>query len=124
MALSAVLLYRLMIKRDARSGRSSVLANRVAWVLVLAWLGYGMVALQGWDQDMQQWETRRIGLVQPNNPITLDIPEPAAGFSREYPQEMAATQRLIAAGAQWVAWPEARYKGYFDSFSVRQRYAR
>lgn len=124
MALSAVLLYRLMIKREVRSGRSSVLANRVAWVLVLAWLGYGMVALQGWDQDMQQWETRRIGLVQPNDPITLDIPEPAAGFSREYPQEMAATQRLIAAGAQWVAWPEARYKGYFDSFSVRQRYAR
>lgn len=124
MALFAVLLYRLMVKRDVRSGRSSVLAHRVAWVLVLAWLGYGMVSLQAWDQDMQQWETRRIGLVQPNDPITLDIPEPAVGFSREYPQEMAATQRLIAAGAQWVAWPEARYKGYFDNFSVRERYAR
>lgn len=124
MALFAVLLYRLLAKREMRSGRPSVIAHRVAWVLVLAWLGYGLVTLQSWDQRMQQWEPRRIGLVQPNDPITLGVPEPAPGFSREFPAEMAATQRLIEAGAQWVAWPEARYKGYFDSYSVRQRYAR
>ncbi|MFA5677371.1 MAG: apolipoprotein N-acyltransferase [Pseudomonas sp.] len=124
MALFAVLLYRLVAKRSLRSGRQSVLANQVAWAVVLAWLGYGLITLQNWDHKMQQWESRRIGLVQPNDPITLDIPEPAVGFSLEYPQEMAATQRLIAAGAQWVAWPEARYKGYFDNFSVRERYAR
>ena len=123
MALFAVLLYRLIIKRDVRAGRQSLIANRVAWGLVLVWLGYGLITLQSWDQRMQQWEARRIGLVQPNDPITLDIPEPAAGFSREFPREMEATQRLIAAGAQWVAWPEARYKGYFDNFSVRERYA-
>lgn len=123
MAVFAVLLYRLMAKRAVRSGHQSVLANRVAWALVLAWLGYGLIAVQSWDQRMAQWEGRRIGLVQPDDPITLDIPEPAAGFSREYPREMEATQRLIAAGAQWVAWPEARYKGYFDNFSVRERYA-
>ena len=124
MALFAVLLYRLLAKREMRSGRSSVIAHRVAWVLVLAWLGYGMVTLQVWDKRMQQWETRRIGLVQPNDPITLGVPEPAPGFSREFPREMAATRRLVAAGAQWVAWPEARYKGFFDSYSVRERYTR
>lgn len=124
MAVFAVLIYRLVAKRAVRSGRQSMMANRVAWTLVLAWLGYGLITLQSWDQRMQQWEPRRIGLVQPNDPISLDIPDPAVGFSREYPQEMAATQRLIAAGAQWVAWPEARYKGYFDSFSVREGYAR
>ena len=124
LALFAVLLYRLIIKGDVRAGWQSVIANRVAWALVLAWMGYGLFALSSWDQRMQQWETRRIGLVQPNDPITLGIPEPAAGFSREFPREMEATQRLVAGGAQWVAWPEARYKGYFDSFSVRERYAR
>lgn len=123
MALFAVLLYRLILKRGVRAGRQSMIANRLAWVLVIAWLGYGLVTLQSWDQRMQQWETRRIGLVQPNDPITLGVPEPAPGFSREFPWEMEATQRLIAAGAQWVAWPEARYKGYFDNFSVRERYA-
>ena len=123
MALFAVLLYRLVAKRSLRSGRQSVIANRVAWIAVMLWLGYGLIALQGWDQRMQQWEPQRIGLVQPDDPISLGIPAPPSGFSREYPQEMAATQRLIAAGAQWVAWPEARYKGYFDNFSVRERYA-
>lgn len=123
MALFSVLLYRLLAKRAHRAGRQSVIANRAAWVLVVVWLGYGLIALQSWDQRMQQWDGRRIGLVQPDDPITLDIPEPAVGFSREYPQEMAATARLIAAGAQWVAWPEARYKGYFDNYSVRERYA-
>ena len=123
MALFSVLLYRLLSKRAVRSGRQSMIANRVAWILLLVWLGYGLITLQSWDQRMQQWETRRIGLVQPNDAITLEIPEPAPGFTREYPQEMEATQRLIAAGAQWVAWPEARYKGYFDHYSVRERYA-
>ena len=124
MALFAVLLYRRLARREIRWGGPSVIAHRVAWVLVLAWLGYGLVTLQVWDQRLQQWEIRRIGLVQPNDPITLGIPEPAPGFSREFPREMAATQRLIAAGAQWVAWPEARYKGFFDSYSVRERYTR
>lgn len=123
MALFAVLLYRLIIKRSVRSGRQSVLANRLAWLLVLGWLGYGLVTVQSWDQRMQQWDSRRIGLVQPDDAITLDIPEPPAGYSREYPWEMEAMTRLAAEGAEWVAWPEARYKGYFDNYSVRQRYA-
>ena len=124
MALFAVLLYRLVIKRAVRTGPQSVVANRLAWLLVLGWLGYGLVAVQSWDQRIQQWDTRRIGLVQPDDAITLDIPEPPPGYSREYPWEMEATERLVAAGAEWVAWPEARYKGYFDNYSVRQRYGR
>lgn len=123
MALFAVLLYRLIIQCATRAGRQPVIANGLAGVVVLGWLGYGLIALQSWDQRMQQWDTRRIGLVQPDDAITLAIPEPALGYSREYPPEMDATRRLIAAGAQWVAWPEARYKGYFDNYSVRQRYA-
>lgn len=124
MALFAVLLYRLIMKRAARSGPQSVIANRLAWLLVLGWLGYGLVAVQSWDQRIQQWDTRLIGLVQPDDAITLEIPEPPPGYSREYPWEMEATARLAAAGAEWVAWPEARYKGYFDNYSVRQRYGR
>lgn len=65
----------------------------------------------------------RVGLVQPNDAPTRRIPAPPAGYSRQYPEEMEATRRLAAAGARWIAWPEARYKGYFDHQSVRQAYA-
>lgn len=123
MLLFSVLIFRLLTRSPEQRDRGFLMANWVAWALLFGWLGYGLITLQGWDLRMQQWEARHIGLVQPDDAITLGIPEPAAGFSREYPQEMEATQRLIAAGAQWVAWPEARYKGYFDHFSVRARYA-
>lgn len=123
MLLFSVLVFRLLTRRPEQRGRRFLMANWLAWGVLLGWLGYGLVSLQGWDLRMQQWSARHIGLVQPNDAITLGIPEPAAGFSREYPQEMEATRRLVEAGAQWVAWPEARYKGYFDNFSVRARYA-
>ncbi|WP_373188061.1 apolipoprotein N-acyltransferase, partial [Halopseudomonas sp.] len=81
------------------------------------------ISLSVWDTRMQDWQLRRIGLVQPNDAVSLAVPEPPKGFSRENPEEMAATMRLAEAGAQVVIWPEARYKGYFDHFSVRQAYA-
>lgn len=121
MMLFSVLLYRLLSPGVAR-GRAALMANRVAWVLLLVWLVYGYVSLNSWDQRMQQWRTQQIGLVQPNDAVTLTIPPPPQGYSREYPEEMDATKRLINEGAQWVVWPEARYKGYFDNFSVRSRY--
>lgn len=98
-------------------------ANGVAALFVVVWFGYGVVSLNYWDRQIATWETRAVGLVQPNDPVSLDIPEPAAGFSREHPEEMLATERLMRAGAYWVAWPEARHKGYFENYSVRQAYA-
>ncbi|SDR69817.1 Apolipoprotein N-acyltransferase [Halopseudomonas xinjiangensis] len=104
-----------------RSGRRWL---SVAAGLALAlWFGYGWVSLNSWDERVADWETRRIGLVQPNDAVSLDLPPPAPGFSREEPEEMVATRRLAKLGAQWIAWPEARYKGYFDMYSVRRGYA-
>ena len=121
MMLFSVLVYRLLA--GSRRGVAMV-ANMAALGVVVAWLAYGAFNLASWDSRMQDWEVRRIGLVQPNDQVTLDIPEPPSGFSREEPEEMAATRRLARAGAQVVIWPEARYKGYFDNLSVRQAYAK
>ncbi len=123
MMMFSMLVFRLLAPQNPFQARYSRTINCLAWTLLIAWLGYGYISLHDWDRRMQQWDTRQIGLVQPNDAITLGVPEPAPGFSREYPREMASTERLIAAGAQWVAWPEARYKGYFDNYSVRARYA-
>lgn len=97
--------------------------NMLAASIVVGWFLYGFASLNTWDERIAGWETRAVGLVQPNDAVTLDIPVPPEGFSHEFPEEMQATERLAEAGAQWVAWPEARYKGYFDKYSVRASYA-
>ncbi|UAW98816.1 apolipoprotein N-acyltransferase [Halopseudomonas nanhaiensis] len=117
MLMASVLIFDLL----RRSGHRWALVGS-ATALVL-WFGYGWISLDRWDARIAEWETRRIGLVQPNDVVTLDLPAPAPGFSREEPEEMVATRRLARLGAQWVAWPEARYKGYFDMYSVRRGYA-
>jgi len=80
--------------------------------------------LSYWDNQVRSWDTTRIGLVQPNDPPRRRIPAPREGFTREAPEEMVASRRLAKAGAQWVAWPEARYKGYYDMFTVRHGYGK
>jgi apolipoprotein N-acyltransferase len=121
MMLCSVLIYRVMVG-PARG--HAWRGNALAVVVLLAWFAYGAVSVAHWDTQMEDWQIRRIGLVQPNDAVTLAIPEPPKGFSRENPEEMAATLRLAQAGAQVVIWPEARYKGYFDNFSVRQAYSK
>lgn len=120
MLMTGVLIFQLLTDR-CRAQRS---ARLVAAAVLGAWFTYGFAALYQWDRRMQSWELRTIGLVQPNDAVTLEVPEPAPGFTREHPEEMAATLRLAAAGAELVIWPEARYKGYFDRYSVRMSYAR
>lgn len=121
MLLCNVLVYRLLA---GFRGGPALLGNGIAVTALLAWFAYGVFSVAQWDSRMQDWQVRRVGLVQPNDAVTLEVPEPPKGFSREHPEEMATTQRLARAGAQLVIWPEARYKGYFDYYSVRQAYAR
>lgn len=114
------LLFQLLA--GVRGRVASALAATGA-VLVLVWFVYGWQALAHWDAEVANWQRMRVGLVQPNDAPTRRIPAPPAGYSRQYPEEMEASRRLAAAGARWVVWPEARYKGYFDHQSVRQAYA-
>lgn len=121
MLLCSVLIYRVLtgsLRRHAWRG------NALALVALLCWFAYGAFSVAHWDAQMEDWQVRRIGLVQPNDAVTLKVPQPPKGFSRENPEEMAATLRLAEAGAELVIWPEARYKGYFDHFSVRQAYSK
>lgn len=104
-------------------GRLASPLNMLAAFLVAGWFVYGFASLGLWNERIAGWETRAVGLVQPNDAVTLDIPVPPEGFSHEFPEEMLATERLAEAGAEWVAWPEARYKGYFDKYSVRASYS-
>jgi apolipoprotein N-acyltransferase len=97
---------------------------RGAAVLIGTWFAYGYYANLHWDERMARWSRVRIGIVQPNQPASLEIPPPQPGYSRAYPPEMAQTRELAAAGADLVIWPETRFKGYFDFEHVRRAFHR
>jgi len=119
MALSSVLAYRLLSggwRRLAGPGAIGALA------CLGLWFGYGVIALRHWDQEIATWSSKRIGIVQPNDQVSLAIPPPPKGYTRGYPPEMEMTENLARQGAELVVWPEARYKGYFEHSIVRNEY--
>lgn len=123
MLLSGVLLFQLL-QAHHTNGRRACVGMLAGGAVLVLWFAYGFYALSYWDSQVRSWDTTRIGLVQPNDPPRRRIPAPREGFTREAPEEMLASRRLAKAGAQWVAWPEARYKGYYDMFTVRHSYAK
>ena len=95
-----------------------------AYALVAAWFIYGVVSLAYWDSDIAQWDTLKVGLVQPDEPPSIETPGPQPGFSLGYPIEMDLTEQLVTAGADLVIWPELRNKQYFSQPFVRTAYQR
>ncbi|MCW8127302.1 apolipoprotein N-acyltransferase [Microbulbifer halophilus] len=94
--------------------------DRIGWcaaLLPLAWLGYGTLALNGWDQRIGDWPQKRLGFVQENGPAALErVPQP--GHTSSYPRALALSRPLVRAGAELVVWPEAGFDRYFDSRRV------
>jgi apolipoprotein N-acyltransferase len=117
--LSSAFVYRLL--RPRKSARD-VVTLLVCALVFAAWFGYGLQRLHSWDREIAGWPTRLIGMVQPNDAVSITLPPPQPGYTREYPVEMAATERLVQQGAEVVFWPEARYKGYFQEPDVRVSY--
>lgn len=96
--------------------------NCVAILLICCWFGYSAWSLSGWQSRIEQWSTLQIGVIQPNETPQRGHASPVPGYSRTYPAEIELTEQLVTAGAQWVIWPEARYKGYLELPRVRDAY--
>jgi apolipoprotein N-acyltransferase len=112
--------YRLLqpstgVKRSARL--------IVGVVIVVVWFGYGIVTLARWDARIAGWESKRIGLVQPNRPPSLVMPVPEAGYSRRFPLDMALTEQLVDDRPDLVVWPEGFFYGYTHWSEVRKAFA-
>jgi len=108
LGLVNILIYRLM--QPGVTARFNWLWLSCLMMPVL-WFAYGAFALQQWDARIQSWETKRIGLIQPNHQATLKRPQPEKGFSRRYPLEMKLSQDVAAEGAEIVVWPEGHFFG-------------
>jgi apolipoprotein N-acyltransferase len=121
-ALSNIMLFKLLCFLSKTQPKQARLPWLLAIMLMVIWFIYGMLAMQTWDKKIAQWETIRLGIVQPNETPSLERSKPYPGFSRAYPPEMAMTERLTEAGAEIVIWPEAKYKAYFDQPHVAKAY--
>jgi len=95
-----------------------------AYALLAVWFTYGAFALNGWDNNIAQWDTLAVGMVQPDEPPIVGDPDPRRGYSLSYPVEMDLTEQLVSAGAELVVWPELRNKQYFTRPFVKSAYQR
>jgi apolipoprotein N-acyltransferase len=95
-----------------------------AYALVAAWFVYGLVSLNRWDRTVAQWDTLKVGIVQADEPPSVGPPTPRSGFSLGYPIEMDLTEKLAAAGAEVVIWPELRDTRYYTQPHVQDAYKR
>lgn len=120
MAMTSAVIFLACAGWRARVDRVAI---PVAVAVIATWFAYGFQALYHWDRTIAEWPTKRVGIVQPNDRVTLQIPRPAPGYSRTAPPEMEMTERLGRAGAELVIWPEARFKGYFYYDIVREAYS-
>ena len=95
-----------------------------AYALVAVWFVYGVFSVAHWDSAIAKWDTLKVGLVQPDEPPTIETPGPRPSFSLGYPIEMDLTEQLVAAGAELVIWPELRNKQYFTQPFVQAAFRR
>lgn len=107
-----------------RDGKRSLgIANGIALSVLTLWMLYGVIQTSRWSDRIAAWPTLNVGLVQPNEPPSAQIPPPRLGYSRAYPLELALSDALAQQSPDVIIWPETRYKGYFDYAHVRRSFS-
>jgi apolipoprotein N-acyltransferase len=120
LGIVSVLIAQAVVGRQVFFQRSAL----AAYALVAAWFIYGVFSLAYWDNATTNWESLRVGMVQPDEPPAIGTPDPRPGFSLGYPIEMDLTEQLVKARAGLVIWPELRNKQYFTQPLVRAAFQR
>ncbi len=121
LVLVNILGYRLI---QPKNGRRFNRLWGICLIIPLLWFGYGVMALRQWDRQIDGWQTKRIGLVQPDRKPSLETPQPEPGFSRAYPLDMKLSEQLAVEGAEIIFWPEGHFYGYTFWEAVRESFKR
>ena len=123
--LGNLILFRLLAASFSPSNKSSS-SSRFSIILAISvialWFLYGVNSYSLWQNNIQTWETLKVGLVQANEVPKLGGRVQYPGYSQTYPPEMDMTERLSSAGAELIIWPEAQTKYYLDNSTVQQAY--
>jgi len=96
--------------------RAENLQRRLIWLGIVVlwaggWWGYGLATLADWSKQIEGWPSKRIGIVQPNRPVSLTRPKPEPGYSLLYPLDLAMTLQLASQKPDLVVWPEGHFYG-------------
>jgi len=102
------------------TGQLSRMAAVAVGSTLVCWFAFGIASNAHWTERLEDAEQLPLGIVQPDQPPQLGGAEKVSGFSRSYPPELAMTERLAAAGARLVVWPETHYKGYYDESHIKR----
>lgn len=94
----------------------------LAFGILMAWFAYGINAHRYWSVEQQHWPSVNVGVVQPHAPPSVEIPPPPVGYSRAYSVEIEMSNVLSQKGANLIAWPEARYRGFFNETHVQDAF--
>ena len=121
-ALSNIMMFRIIAWLSTRQIKKTLWPWLFGITSIVAWFAYGVIAMQSWNLKIENAEKIRVGIVQANEAPSLEKSKPYLGYSRAYPPEMMMTERLSQAGAEFVIWPEAKYKAYLDMPHVAKAY--
>lgn len=112
-------LVRTVFCLKGSSCRVSKRAMLAAVSIIALWFSYGAIQFSSWNKKIAQWDTIKIGIVQPNEIPRVGKRTLYPGYSLAYPPEMEMTERLSSLGAEIIIWPEAQVKQYLDNANVR-----
>ncbi|MCP4295361.1 MAG: apolipoprotein N-acyltransferase [Proteobacteria bacterium] len=115
--ISGYLLIKSLIKRSLPH-RSLVLPL----LILIAWFTYGWLSLNQWDKEVTRWDSKKIGLVQPNRTPSLRGLPPEKGFSYERPLELVMSEQLVTKKPDLIVWPEGNLLGFFYNHKIRKSF--
>ncbi len=90
--------------------------------LITIWLSYGVSALQRWELELLNWQTVKVGIIQPNEQPKLTTKKSIAGYSKAYPPELEMSERLAKLNPDLIIWPEAYPKQYLNDSKIKSAY--
>lgn len=125
-ALANIVVFRLIFNLGREKPTAIKTVSRwpftVAISMIAAWFIYGANQYPIWEANSSNWNTLKVGIVQPNETPHLGKRISYPGYGLAYPPEMEMTERLSSIGAEIVIWPEAQSKGYLDLDKVKEAY--
>lgn len=125
-ALVNIVLYKLL-KAFTSASDETIKKSKATWIIALSiicvWFVYGVFSYHSWEKQMANWNTLKVGLVQPNEDPARERVVRYAEYSQSYPPEMEMSKRLSREGADLIIWPEAQAKNYLNNPRIQQAFA-
>ncbi len=118
-ALVNITVFKLLQFFKRREGIKSL---SISLVVILVWFSYGYYSLGKWDKEIENWEVKKIGMIQSNRASSVTGLAVEKDDSLERPIEMEMSRKAIMEGAELLVWPEGHFRAYLNYRKVKLSY--